>query len=178
MPRRAPQSSSSTFCPHCQQKLNSTSNIVNSCCHHCGKQAYEGTPSHASSSYTSSLHPTETQANTQKLLIIGILVIAAIFIFFIFTASSSSPQSSTSADAGKVILFSTSWCSYCKQARNLFKKNNIAFTEYDVESDYIAYQKFRAYGGRTVPLIVINGEILEGYSQQAILNTLKKHDLL
>lgn len=175
MPRRAPQSSSSTFCPHCQQKLDITSNLAHSCCHHCGKQIYEEKPASSTPSYTSQLQQTETQANTQKLLIIGIMVITTIFVFFILTSGSSS-QSNVNAE--KVILFSTSWCGYCKQARNLFNDNDVAFTEYDIEDDYVTYQRFQAYGGRTVPLIVINGEILEGYSKRGILSTLKKHELL
>ena len=35
--------------------------------------------------------------------------------------------------AQNVVMYSTTWCGYCKQARNYFQQNNIAFAEYDVE---------------------------------------------
>ena len=33
-------------------------------------------------------------------------------------------------DSKKVVMYATSWCGYCRKARNYFKKNAIPFTEY------------------------------------------------
>jgi mycoredoxin len=34
---------------------------------------------------------------------------------------------------GKVIIYGTTWCGYCAQARKLLNENAIAFYEYDIE---------------------------------------------
>ena len=35
----------------------------------------------------------------------------------------------------KVVMYSTSWCVYCKQARNYFEENGISYSDYDIEKD-------------------------------------------
>ena len=34
---------------------------------------------------------------------------------------------------GKVVMYSTSWCGYCKKAKNYFEANKIAYIEKDIE---------------------------------------------
>jgi hypothetical protein len=34
-----------------------------------------------------------------------------------------------------VVLYTTSWCPYCKKAKEFFKSRNIYFTNYDIEQD-------------------------------------------
>ncbi len=75
--------------------------------------------------------------------------------------------------AGQVILYSTTWCGYCKKTRNLLIKNGIPFTEYDVEKSPIGKQQYNAIGGGGVPILKINGTIVRGYNKDKILKLAK-----
>lgn len=68
----------------------------------------------------------------------------------------------------KVELYVTSWCKYCKKAQAFLRKNNIPFAVYDVEKDAEAAKRRRAIDPRTgVPLAVIDGKVLLGFSEAA-----------
>lgn len=67
-------------------------------------------------------------------------------------------------NSGRVIMYSTSWCGYCKKARRHFKKNGIAFQEYDIETSSSAHRRFKELGGNGVPLIVIGDKTMSGFS--------------
>lgn len=46
----------------------------------------------------------------------------------------------------KVVMYATSWCPYCQQARNYFREQGIAYTEYDIERDAEAKRRYQAFG--------------------------------
>lgn len=74
----------------------------------------------------------------------------------------------------KVELYVTSWCKYCKKARNFFLSRNLPFIEYDVEKDPQAAKRRKAIDGRSgVPLAVINGYAIIGYSEKNYEKALK-----
>ena len=74
----------------------------------------------------------------------------------------------------RVELFVTSWCKYCKLARNYLTANNIPFTEYDIEKDSQAAQRRKALDPRSgVPLAVINGKTILGFSEASYSQALK-----
>jgi glutaredoxin len=63
------------------------------------------------------------------------------------------------------VMYATAWCPYCAKARAYFARKGIPYTERDVEKSAGALAEFRKLGGRGVPLIVHNGEILRGFSE-------------
>ena len=66
----------------------------------------------------------------------------------------------------KVELYVTSWCKYCKLAQAFLRRNNIPFQVYDIEKDAEAGQRRKAIDKRSgVPLAVINGQVLLGFSE-------------
>ena len=69
-----------------------------------------------------------------------------------------------------IILYQTSWCGYCRRARTLLTELGANFEAKDIQKDPSAareyQQKGKGYGG--VPLIDFSGEIVRGYSEQAI----------
>ena len=83
------------------------------------------------------------------------------------TASPFSGQAGNAASHQQVVLYSTRWCGYCKKARNYFQKNNIAFTEYDVETTEKGKRDYRALGGSSVPIILVGDKRLNGFSAAA-----------
>ncbi|MDA8142000.1 MAG: DUF4124 domain-containing protein [Desulfobacteraceae bacterium] len=67
-----------------------------------------------------------------------------------------------------VELYVTSWCKYCKMARNYLKTRSIPFNEYDIEKDAQAAARRRQLDPRSgVPLAVINGRTIIGFSEQS-----------
>ena len=74
---------------------------------------------------------------------------------------------------GQVVLYATTWCGYCKKARELMKKNGIPFIEYDIEKSSEGYAKYKELGGKGVPLMIVDGEVIRGYNPSAILNGAK-----
>jgi len=67
-----------------------------------------------------------------------------------------------------VEMFATSWCGYCKKAREFFQARGIAITEYDIEADAAAAQrKQEIYPSPGVPLVVINGKPIQGFAPHA-----------
>lgn len=78
----------------------------------------------------------------------------------------------TDADKSKldVVLYSTSWCGYCRRARAWMTANGVPFVEKDIEKDPDANAEYRSksggYGG--VPLIDVNGTMVRGFDQPRI----------
>ena len=65
-----------------------------------------------------------------------------------------------------VIMYSTTWCGYCKQARRYFTRQGIAFEEYDVEKSAKGKQDYRKLNGRGVPIILVGDRRMNGFSPQ------------
>jgi glutaredoxin len=69
-------------------------------------------------------------------------------------------------DTGKnVVMYSTSWCGYCKKAKRYFRTNGIAFTEYDIENDRRAKSRYDRMGARGVPVILVGKKRMNGFSE-------------
>lgn len=67
----------------------------------------------------------------------------------------------------RVVMFSAAWCAVCAQARHYFQSQNIEFVEYDVETNREARRRFNAYGKGGVPLLVVSGVTMRGFSKAA-----------
>ena len=74
----------------------------------------------------------------------------------------------------RVELYTTSWCHFCKKARDFFHSRGIPFSEYDIDKDKAAAsRKKRLDKGGGVPLTVINGKVISGFSEIAYKRALK-----
>lgn len=73
-----------------------------------------------------------------------------------------------------VKIYTTPVCVYCKMAKELFKKNNIAFEEIDVTTDDRLVDEMVAKSHQMgVPVIDIDGEIFVGFNRGEIEKALK-----
>lgn len=64
-----------------------------------------------------------------------------------------------------VVLYATSWCGYCKMARQFFAANGIRYTELDIEQSSAAYKEHRRLGGNGVPLVVVGDQVVKGWNE-------------
>ena len=71
----------------------------------------------------------------------------------------------------RVLVYSTTYCGYCRRAEELLRRAGIAFETIDVTGDVQARAELveRAGGRRTVPVIFIDGEAIGGYQELAAL---------
>jgi len=68
-----------------------------------------------------------------------------------------------------IAIYTTPTCAYCRMAKDYFKQNSLAYTEYDVAADVQKRQemldKSHQFG---VPVIDINGNIVIGFDKPRI----------
>ncbi len=94
-------------------------------------------------------------------------------------ASKKTPANEQNTEQRKnhdVVLYTTSWCPWCKKARDFFTSRNIYFTDYDIEKDKEAAQRKKQLDNKDgVPFAIINGQSIHGYNPAAYENALQKN---
>ena len=69
----------------------------------------------------------------------------------------------------KVLLFSTSTCSWCRRAKRYFKERGVPFKEINIERDQNAARDIVRKTGQTgVPVIKIGGRWIVGFDRERI----------
>jgi mycoredoxin len=84
--------------------------------------------------------------------------------------STVATQSQTQA---KIVLYATDWCGYCKKTRRFLDSKGIPYREFDIEKSAEGRKAYEALGGRGIPLIDVNGTLIRGFSEEAILAALE-----
>ena len=73
----------------------------------------------------------------------------------------------------KVEIYSTPTCHFCHMAKDFFKANNIAYTEYDVASDLAKRKEMVDLSSQMgVPVIVIDGSWAVGFNKPEVAKML------
>lgn len=90
------------------------------------------------------------------------IAIGALLLFLLADPLAWLEPSITPSDK-QVTMYSTSWCGYCRKARELFTRQNIAFRELDIEKNADAKKAYDALNGRGVPLILIDEQQMTGF---------------
>jgi glutaredoxin-like YruB-family protein len=72
-----------------------------------------------------------------------------------------------------VTIYSTPSCHFCHMAKDYFKENNIAYTEYDVASDLEKRKEMVEKSGQMgVPVIIIGDQLTVGFNKPKIAELL------
>jgi len=77
------------------------------------------------------------------------------------------------ASKGKIILYTTQRCGYCRMAKQFLKRKNISYTEYDVETSKKGKRDFKKLNGTGVPVILIGDQRMNGFSEGRLTSMLK-----
>jgi glutaredoxin len=78
----------------------------------------------------------------------------------------------------KVIVYSTSWCSYCHSLADWLDTQGIAYETIDVEADEQAKNEMlaRTGGEFMVPVTVIGDATIKGFDRPGVKVALKKYN--
>lgn len=70
-----------------------------------------------------------------------------------------------------VLLYTMSWCPYCRRAKTLLKEKRVQWKELDIEADPAQRPAMmKASGRKTVPQIFINGTHVGGFDDLLALD--------
>ncbi len=75
------------------------------------------------------------------------------------------------SDSKTPIVYTTTWCGYCKILKKYFEDKKVDFIEKDIEADKDAYKELeQKMGGqfRGVPVSDIGGRIIVGFDRPSI----------
>jgi glutaredoxin 3 len=71
----------------------------------------------------------------------------------------------------KVIIYTKDPCPYCVRAINFFNEKQIKFEEIDLTDNQAEMDRIKnETGWRTMPIIMINGELIGGYTDMKTLD--------
>jgi glutaredoxin len=82
-------------------------------------------------------------------------------------------QLASSVQPGEVIMYSTTECGYCHQAKAWLNQNGFAFTECNMSIDQRCQQEFNAYGAIGTPFLIVRGQQMkDGFDSDEFLQKL------
>src|SRR5262245_51716897 len=90
-------------------------------------------------------------------------------------------QHDTTKNDPKVIIYSTTWCAFCKTEEQYLQRLGVEYVKKDVEEDKAAYDELmQKIGGnfQGVPVTDIAGELVLGFDRPKIDATLKEKQLV
>jgi glutaredoxin len=74
-----------------------------------------------------------------------------------------------------VIVYTTSWCPVCRQAKGWLNSNGVAYEERNIETSTEYARKMKALNPRgSIPTIDIDGDILVGFAESTLSSTLER----
>lgn len=84
------------------------------------------------------------------------------------TLTQDSPEVRRALSAVEVELYETAWCQYCRKTRAYLDRSRIRYRAYDIEVDKAAKLRRDQMPGRGVPLVVVDGQTINGFSEEAL----------
>lgn len=82
----------------------------------------------------------------------------------------------------QVIIYSTTWCAFCKTEKQYLDRLGVAYVEKDIEADKEAYEELMAKSGdggyQGVPVTDIAGELVLGFNRPLIDQLVNEKGLL
>lgn len=105
-----------------------------------------------------------------RYLVKNYFLLSLLFLSGCLESSREAPDDLIKKYGDEVVLYSASWCGYCRQTREILEANYIQFQEIDVEASPVAAAEFQKLGGRGVPLVLAKGRVVEGFAPKAVLD--------
>lgn len=160
----------SQICPHCNYARKSSDTTPDWQCPACEKAYTKGgnsLPPAGFRQYGAVAEPRPGGAGKWLLLLL-VLGVAFWFGRPLLEQRSAQAAAAVAASQPEVLLYATDWCGYCKASREFFAANGIRYIEHDIEKSSVALAEHKKLGGNGVPLIVVGGEVVNGYNEAAL----------
>ncbi|MDB5799376.1 MAG: glutaredoxin-like protein [Rhodocyclales bacterium] len=80
----------------------------------------------------------------------------------------------TTVKPGEVVMYSTTECEYCAQAKSWLNQNGFAFTECNMTTSRRCEDEFKSYGGIGTPYMVVRGHHMkDGFDSDEFVAALR-----
>src|SRR5262245_23770575 len=80
------------------------------------------------------------------------------------TRPARAPERAVAARQPDVVVYTTSWCGWCRKTLKFLDERGVAFENRDIEADETWRDELRDKTGSTsIPVVEIDGEIIRGY---------------
>lgn len=78
--------------------------------------------------------------------------------------------------AGAVVMYTTSECPYCVQARSWLDQYGFSYDECNMSHDQRCHSEMQSLGGQGVPFLVVNGDPMGdgGFNTEAFIQRLRQ----
>ena len=74
----------------------------------------------------------------------------------------------------EVVVYTTSWCGWCRKTLSYLTKQGVVFENRDIETDEAWREELiEKTGGTSIPVVEIDGEIIRGYDPQRMAELLR-----
>ena len=78
------------------------------------------------------------------------------------------------ADSTAVVIYTATWCPYCRQLRAFLDANDVPYTDYDVEHSFSGGMGFWTLRGRGVPVAVVGVDVIHGFDVASMKEALRR----
>lgn len=90
-------------------------------------------------------------------------------------ADAAPPAAPAPSGAHDVVLYTTSWCGWCRKTQAWLDAQGVSYVNKDVEDDPDAGAEMRELTGGDggIPVVVIDGEVIQGYNERKMASLLQ-----
>jgi glutaredoxin len=90
-------------------------------------------------------------------------------------SSSALAQLAATVKAEEVVMYSTTECTYCAQAKGWLNQNGFAFTECNMSVSSECVSQFKSYGADGTPFLIVRGhQMKNGFDSDEFISLLQK----
>lgn len=93
----------------------------------------------------------------------------------IAVADAAPPAAPAPPSARDVVIYTTTWCGWCNKTRAWLDAQGVSYVNKDIEDDPDAGDEMRELtgGDSGIPVVVIDGEVIQGYNERKMASLLK-----
>lgn len=91
------------------------------------------------------------------------------------SADTAPPAARAPSGAKDVVIYTTSWCGWCRKTRSWLDSQGVSYVNKDIEDDPDAGAEMRELtgGDSGIPVVVIDGEVIQGYNEKKMASLLQ-----
>jgi len=110
-----------------------------------------------------------------KFVLIGVVGIVAYSLATLSGRTATIPPEAAARGGNKLVMFTTTHCPYCADARAFLKRNNVAYRDCNTETDAACDAALARLGADGVPTLVYEGQMHVGWNPAWLRRVLMQH---